>query len=101
MLVYDQHIENCYLFDSDVYSDSRGYFYRSFCQKLTNADVSTPFIPLQGNISVNPFKGTLRGMHMQRYPSSESKLITCVTGSVYLVVIDLRSHSPTFCIKRV
>ena len=100
MLVYDQHIENCYLFDSDVYSDSRGYFYRSFCQKLTNADVSTPFIPLQGNISVNPFKGTLRGMHMQRYPSSESKLITCVTGSVYLVVIDLRSHSPTFLHKK-
>ena len=57
---------------------------------LFHCKVIFPLILLRG----------LLGMHMQRYPSSESKLITCVTGSVYLVVIDLRSHSPAFLHKK-
>ena len=100
MFYHDQPIDNFYIFKSDVYSDRRGSFYRSFCSKLINSNITSSFNPVQGNISINPLKGTLRGMHTQLYPSNESKLITCVSGSVFLVVIDLRVHSPTFLNKK-
>jgi dTDP-4-dehydrorhamnose 3,5-epimerase len=51
----------------------------------------------QSNVSFNRKKGTLRGMHFQRPPRAEAKLVRCTQGSIYDVVIDLRPDSATFC----
>lgn len=75
--------------------DERGWFARTFCRREFEkngllADWS------QGSLSHNRHAGTLRGMHYQAEPHSETKLIRCVRGAVYDVALDLRRQSPTF-----
>jgi len=78
----------------DVYEDNRGRFHRTFCgNELVEA--GTQFTVRQGNLSDNLAKLTLRGFHYQKFPTLEAKVITCVTGAIYNVVIDLRPDSPT------
>ena len=75
--------------------DSRGYFARTFdkreFQKLGLID---EFIQL--SISSNKKKGTFRGMHFQTEPHSETKIVSCVKGKIFDVIVDLRKESPTF-----
>jgi dTDP-4-dehydrorhamnose 3,5-epimerase len=75
--------------------DERGFFARSWCQKEF-ADHGLNSKLVQCNISRNTRKGTLRGMHFQEAPFSETKIVRCTRGSVYDVVIDLRPDSKTF-----
>lgn len=76
-------------------NDSRGFFARSWCQKeFENHGLDVRVA--QCNISFNFRKGTLRGMHFQAAPDAEAKLVRCTSGSIYDVVIDLRTESPTF-----
>ncbi len=75
--------------------DERGFFRRSFCRDEFQQHGLDPEAP-QGNISVNPTYGTLRGFHFQSAPNEEAKTLTCVTGSIFNVVLDLRPNSPTF-----
>ena len=88
-------IPNVYIVEPDVFFDNRGSFRRSFCetelQKL-GIDIKVK----QGNISENLEKYTLRGFHYQIEPTFESKLFSCITGSIYNVVIDLRKNSDTY-----
>jgi dTDP-4-dehydrorhamnose 3,5-epimerase len=51
----------------------------------------------QTNLSSNPKKGTLRGLHYQAAPAEESKLVRCTRGSLFDVVVDLRKDSPSYC----
>lgn len=95
MQINELKIPGVFLLHPPIYSDSRGVFRRAFCKSLMsdfgiNTNVS------QGNISANPIKGTFRGFHMQRHPYEEAKTMTCITGSVFNVVVDLRLSSPTF-----
>jgi dTDP-4-dehydrorhamnose 3,5-epimerase len=53
-------------------------------------------LPVQANMSFNKKAGTIRGMHYQMAPHQESKLIRCINGSIYDVIIDLRKDSPTY-----
>jgi dTDP-4-dehydrorhamnose 3,5-epimerase len=75
--------------------DERGYFARAWCANefaehgLTNRVV-------QANVSRNPRVGTLRGMHFQREPHAEAKLVRCTQGAIYDVAVDLRPGSETF-----
>lgn len=72
-----------------------GVFARTFCkEQFLKIDFDKEFV--QFNHSFNKFKGTVRGMHFQNAPFAETKLIRCVKGSVYDVVVDLRKDSPTF-----
>ncbi len=88
-------ISGVFLIEHDPYSDNRGEFYRSFCaEKLKSAGI--PFSACQGNISKNFKKGTLRGFHYQKKGTSESKILSCITGSIYNVVVDLRKESLTY-----
>jgi dTDP-4-dehydrorhamnose 3,5-epimerase len=90
-----QSIEGLVLILPEVYEDNRGAFRRNFCfkeLKENGIDLSVS----QGNISENKSMFTLRGFHYQKSPSSESKVLTPITGSIHNVVIDLRSDSPTF-----
>jgi dTDP-4-dehydrorhamnose 3,5-epimerase len=76
-------------------ADERGFFARSWCQHEFEEHGLNPDL-VQCNISYNPRKGTMRGMHYQADPHAEAKLVRCIKGAVYDVVIDLRPQSPTF-----
>jgi len=81
--------------DLDRFDDHRGSFLRSWCRREFAAHgLETDFV--QGNISINPRKGTLRGMHYQLPPHDEVKLVRCVRGAILDVIVDLRPGSPTW-----
>jgi len=88
-------INGVWLISPEILSDERGFFRRSFCSVEFNQHGLEPAV-LQGNISVNPVRGTLRGFHYQIAPAAEAKTLTCVLGSLYDVVVDLRPNSETF-----
>ena len=90
-----QSIEGVVLISPNVFEDNRGAFRRTYCTKELKEhgiDLSV----CQGNISENTHQYTMRGFHYQKSPSSESKLLTPISGSIYNVLIDLRSTSSTF-----
>ncbi len=89
-------IDGLYYVDIDRLKDERGFFGRAFClQEFEEIGLDSKVC--QANISYNRKAGTLRGMHYQKSPYQESKLIRCIRGSIYDVVIDLRKNSPTYC----
>lgn len=75
--------------------DDRGFFARSFCEREFGSHGLLMRFP-QCNISFNQKRGTLRGMHFQREPKAEVKLVRCTRGAVYDVVVDLRKQSATY-----
>jgi dTDP-4-dehydrorhamnose 3,5-epimerase len=79
----------------DPLTDERGFFARSWCQREFDEHGLNSRL-VQCNVSFNARKGTLRGMHYQAAPHPEAKLVRCISGSIYDVVIDLRPDSPTF-----
>lgn len=88
-------IEGVLIIDRNKFEDDRGWFTRVYCKnEFLNAGVELEFVQL--NHSFTKYKGTLRGMHFQRPPFGEDKLIKCASGAVYDVVVDLRKNSPTF-----
>lgn len=75
--------------------DERGLFARTFCaQEMAAAGLATVFV--QHSFSQTDATGTVRGMHFQRAPHEEVKLIRCIAGAVHDVLIDLRPASPTY-----
>jgi len=78
----------------EPHRDDRGHFARSFCEEEFAA-AGLPTRWPQMNVSVNAVAGTLRGMHFQRAPFEEPKLVRCVRGAILDVVIDLRPGSAT------
>ena len=95
MKFVNQKIDGIYLIKPTLHQDERGVFRRSFCEDEF-ASHGIKFNVKQGNISENFKKHTLRGFHYQISPSKESKIISCITGSLYNVVIDLREDSKTY-----
>ena len=95
MKFVNQKIDGIYLIKPTLHQDERGVFRRSFCEDEF-ASHGIKFNVKQGNISENFKKHTLRGFHYQISPSKESKIISCITGSIYNVVIDLREDSETY-----
>ena len=90
-----QKIKDHFLIIPEPHQDERGVFRRSYCQDEFSK-YGIDFKVKQGNISENFNKYTLRGFHYQLPPSNESKIITCVTGALYNVVLDLRKKSVTY-----
>lgn len=95
MIFLETELSGSYVIDLERLEDARGFFARSWCQREYAAHGLNPRL-VQCNISFNPFKGTLRGMHYQVTPFEEAKLIRCTRGSIYDVVVDLRSNSASF-----
>lgn len=88
-------IKGLYIIEPKVKTDGRGNFIRIFCkEKLSKIGVS--FNIIQVNLSTTFKKGTIRGMHFQKAPTSEDKIVRCLKGKIYDVVIDLRKGSPTY-----
>lgn len=84
-----------YVIDIEVHEDNRGYFGRAWCRHEFDAQGLVPCM-VQGNVSFNHTRGTLRGMHYQTEPCQEVKLVRCVRGRVFDVIIDIRPDSATF-----
>lgn len=88
-------LKDAYLIDLNKIGDERGFFARLFCQKEF-AKQGLESAVVQANNSFSAEKGTLRGLHYQLFPKEESKLVRCISGSFYDVIVDLRPASPTF-----
>ena len=89
------HLAGAYLIEPEFISDERGFFARTYCRDEFADKGLNPNL-VQCNISYNKVRGTLRGMHYQKVPHGEAKLVRCTQGSVYDVIIDLRNDSKTF-----
>jgi dTDP-4-dehydrorhamnose 3,5-epimerase len=88
-------LPGAFLIDLEKREDERGFFARTFClnefkQHQLDANV------VQINNSLSADKGTLRGMHYQLAPKAETKIVRCIKGSLFDVIVDLRKESPTF-----
>ncbi len=88
-------LQGSLVIEPEPFEDERGFFARTFCREEFAAHGLNPDLA-QCSLSFNKQKGTLRGMHYQKKPHEESKLIRCTMGAIYDVIIDLRSESETF-----
>lgn len=94
MKVTDTPIQGLMLIEPDVFGDSRGYFSESYNQaRYEAAGITAQFV--QDNQSMSS-RGVVRGLHFQKPPYSQAKLVTCLLGEVLDVAVDLRSDSPTY-----
>lgn len=84
-----------YLITLTPFGDNRGWFARTYCRKEF-AEIGHSAEWLQMNHSYSARKGTIRGMHYQQNPHAEIKMVRCIVGAVYDVIVDLRMDSPTF-----
>ena len=88
-------LEGAYLIDLEPRRDTRGMFARAFCAtEFAAHGLETSFV--QANMSTTARAGTVRGMHFQRPPHAEVKLVRCVAGAIHDVVVDLRPDSHTY-----
>ena len=95
MIFTETKLPGVFIIDIEPISDERGFFARTFCAKEFAAmGLETNFV--QHSISYNKIRGALRGMHYQAAPHEEVKIVSCVKGAIYDVVIDLRPASTTF-----
>lgn len=94
MKFIETDIKDLYLIEPKLWKDERGYFYESYNQELfEKAGIIANFV--QDNQSLS-HKGTLRGLHAQKGPFAQGKLVRVIQGKVLDVAVDIRKHSPTF-----
>lgn len=88
-------LAGAYLIELQPHHDERGFFARTFCREEFAAHGLNPEVA-QCNLSYNRVAGTLRGMHFQKPPYEEAKLVRCVRGEIHDVIVDLRPQSSTY-----
>jgi len=88
-------ISGAFLIERQRHEDNRGYFARTFCEQEF-IDHGISFKPVQANISYNEKPLTLRGMHFHTPPQEEEKLVSCNSGRVFDVIVDIRPSSQTY-----
>jgi dTDP-4-dehydrorhamnose 3,5-epimerase len=95
MIFTQTTIPGAYLIDLEKRGDDRGFFARAFCEREFAAhQLVTKFVQVNNSLSAQ--KGTLRGMHYQLAPKAETKVVRCIRGALYDLILDLREDSPTF-----
>lgn len=94
MEVIRTDIEGVVIIEPRVFKDARGYFFESFSQREFQEKVR-PINFVQDNESMSSY-GVMRGLHFQRPPYAQSKLVRCVKGKVLDVAVDIRKGSPTY-----
>ncbi len=94
MEVIKTDLEDVFIIEPRVFRDERGYFFESFSQREFDEKVR-PIQFVQDNESMSSY-GVMRGLHYQRMPYTQSKLVRCVKGAVLDVAVDIRHGSPTF-----
>jgi len=95
MIFEETKLKGAFVIQIKQLSDDRGFFGRSWCKKEMEEHGLNGNV-VQANTSLSKYKGTLRGMHYQKHPFEETKLIRCTKGAVYDVIIDLRKDSATY-----
>ena len=95
MIFRETPLPGAYIIEVEPVCDERGFFARSFCRREFRAHGLNHEL-VQCSISFNRKKGTLRGMHYQVPPHEEAKVVRCITGAIYDVIIDLRPDSPSY-----
>jgi dTDP-4-dehydrorhamnose 3,5-epimerase len=88
-------LQGAYLVQPEPARDKRGFFARTFCTDAFSQHGLEVQYP-QHSISFSARRGTLRGLHFQREPFSEAKLIRCTNGAIFDVIVDVRRDSPTY-----
>ena len=94
MNIIKTHIEGVVIIEPRVFSDPRGYFFESYSKKDFDREVY-PVDFVQDNQSSSS-RGVVRGLHFQKPPFSQAKLVRCIVGSVLDVAVDIRKGSPTY-----
>ncbi|ANK66453.1 dTDP-4-dehydrorhamnose 3,5-epimerase [Loigolactobacillus backii] len=95
MKVIDTKLTDAKIIETDVFGDPRGFFTETFtANKFKAAGVDVEWLQDNQSLSVEP--GVLRGMHFQRAPHAQTKLLRAITGVIYDVIIDVRTGSPTY-----
>jgi len=88
-------VNGCYLVEPETLHDERGFFARTFCSDEFSAHGLNPGL-VQCSVSYNKHRGTLRGMHYQKPPHEEEKLVRCTAGAIFDVILDLRRLSDSY-----
>lgn len=94
MILTESRIAGVFVVDIAPQADERGHFARCYCAEVFGRH-GIRFAPVQCNLSFNPHRGTLRGLHYQAPPVPDAKLVRCTRGAIFDVVVDLRPGSPT------
>lgn len=94
MNIIETEIKGVYIIEPKVFGDSRGYFFESFSQREFESVIG-PVTFVQDNQSKSSY-GVIRGLHFQKPPHAQAKLVRVVKGKVLDVAVDLRKDSPTF-----
>ncbi|MCF6157490.1 MAG: dTDP-4-dehydrorhamnose 3,5-epimerase [wastewater metagenome] len=95
MVFSETVLKGAYVISLEKREDSRGFFARSFCtHEFENYGLDHRIVQI--NNTLNVYRGTLRGIHYQLPPKAETKIVRCIKGSLYDVILDLRPHSETF-----
>lgn len=95
MIISPLKIQGAFLISQERHKDVRGFFARQFCLREM-AEFGIEFGIKQCNLSGNLRKGTLRGMHYQKEPYPEIKMVSCMQGRIYDVLVDIRPDSETY-----
>jgi dTDP-4-dehydrorhamnose 3,5-epimerase len=91
----ETRLPGAFVIELERREDERGFFARTFCvDEYAEHGLQTSLV--QANVSWNPRQGTLRGMHFQRAPHAEVKVVRATRGAIHDVIIDLRPESPTY-----
>lgn len=95
MILEPLALAGAFLVTPEPHADERGAFMRTFCQREL-AEAGVTFEVRQCNLSQNACRGTLRGLHFQAAPHAEDKIVSCIHGAIYDVMVDVREDSPTY-----
>jgi len=95
MIFLETTLKGAFTIELQRIEDSRGFFARAFCKREFEQRGLNPAV-VQCNVSFNPQKGTLRGMHYQQEPFREVKVVRCIAGAIFDAIVDLRPDSSTY-----
>lgn len=95
MIFTATQLDDAWLIDLEPREDERGFFARIWCrQELAAQGLDTEIA--QESLSFNRHRGTMRGLHFQRPPHEETKIVRCTRGGIFDVIVDLRPQSPSY-----
>jgi len=96
MKITETELPGVYLITPTIFEDNRGWFMETYSKRVIKKDIGIDINFVQQNYSYSRYKGTLRGLHFQNNPMAQTKLVRCIRGRIFDVVVDIRKKSPTY-----